>query len=346
MRSQDRISRLAALSLLLSAVEMFIPRFVPFFKLGLANIPLLMALSLDLRQYMLLALLKGLGTSLTSGNLFSVFALISISQSLLSAVCMKGVKTLFRNHISIYGISIAGAAISSITQIALASIYAGKGTLAFLPIILALSFPSSILTAYLSKKIPEPRYSAEATREEKTDRCIIILLILSGIAIMMTESIVLLLPSVTAAFLLQKKAGRKIIIRPHIFMILFMLISSLLTPHGRIIARIFSYPITEGSLLDGLSKGLRLSGGIALSQAFSVFIKPGEGIIGKTVATFTMLLTAFRASTGSLWQRFLAALNTDAASKTSKQAINIPFFTLFTVSLLIIALCIIDCVFF
>ena len=86
MLSRDRISSLAALSLLFSAAEMFIPRFLPFFRLGLSNIPMLMALDMNWASYLVLALMKGIGTSYVSGNLFSVFAAISIAQSLAAAI--------------------------------------------------------------------------------------------------------------------------------------------------------------------------------------------------------------------------------------------------------------------
>ena len=92
-------------------------------------------------------------------------------------------------------------------------------------------------------------------------------------------------------------------------MLFFMLLSALLVPHGKVLATVFSYPVTEGSLIDGLSRGLRLSGGIAISQAFSRIIRPGNGIIGKSISMFTMLLSSFRNTTGNLWDRFLEVLH-------------------------------------
>ena len=44
MRYRDRIAYLGALSLFLSAIELLIPRVVPFFRIGLANIPVMAAL--------------------------------------------------------------------------------------------------------------------------------------------------------------------------------------------------------------------------------------------------------------------------------------------------------------
>ena len=42
MQSRDKIAYLGALSLLMSLAELFVPRPLPFFRLGLANIPLLL----------------------------------------------------------------------------------------------------------------------------------------------------------------------------------------------------------------------------------------------------------------------------------------------------------------
>ena len=347
MLSQDRISKLAALSLFLSAIELFIPRFVPFFRLGLSNIPVLMALSLDFKSFMLLCLLKGIGTSYTAGNIFSIFAAISISQSIVSGLVMYGTKRMLSGRVSIYGISIAGALTSTIVQILLASAYAGSGTMAFLPLMLVLSFPSALLTAYLSKKMPEPETIPSPDVEESpVQHLYIIMMVLSGAAMMMTENPVVLLPSVASAFIFQRSAGRKIKILPHIAMLSFMIISSLLVPHGKVILTLLSFPVTEGALADGLSRGLRLSGGIALSQAFSMIIRPGKGLIGKTMKTFAMLLSSLRDTHGSPLERFQKAVRNADPSFNEKSRINVPAFTTISFSCLIIAFAIIDCIFF
>lgn len=346
MLSRDRISRLAALSLFLSAVELFIPRFLPFFRLGLSNIPILMALDLNPLSFLALCVIKGIGTSYTAGNLFSVFAIISLLQSICSGLVMYGTARVFKSGISRYGVSLFGALTSTLVQIALAALYAGRGTLAFLPIMLILSFPAAILTAYLSEKIPEPDAKIPEMSGEKESRLAIILFILSSAAMMMTTEIILLLPSLALAFILQYLTGRKIKLLPHLSMLLFMVLSSLLVPHGKVLFSIFSYPVTEGSLADGISKGLRLSGGVALSQAFSTMRTPGTGIIGKSISIFTMLLSSFRNTTGSLWSRFLEALHSDNTQNNRKEQVNIPIFTLISLSVIIIALAITDCVFF
>ncbi len=346
MLSRDRICNLAALSLFLSAIELFIPRFLPFFRLGLANIPLLMALSLDIRSFCVLALMKGIGTSYTAGNLFSIFSIISILQSLASGVTMLGLSRVLKKHISIYGISISGALVSTLVQLSLASLYAGSGAMAFMPAMLALSFPSALITAFISRKIVEPEYNPDIHGTGKHNGLNIALLAITGAAIMMTTALPLLLPALLLSFLLQHLAGRKIKLLPHITMLVFIVLSSLLVPEGEVLATIFSFPITEGALRDGLSRSLRLSGGIALSQAFSQLIKPERGIPGKTLTIFTMLLSSFRNAEGNIWQKFTSALTATNTEINPNTQINIPIFTLIAISSLIVILSIANCVFF
>ncbi len=347
MLSRDRIARLAALSIFLSAAEMFLPRFLPFFRIGLANIPLLMALDLDLPSFMVLSLLKGIGTSYTSGSLFSVFALMSLLQSLAAGFAMHAAKRIAGSHISIYGISLAGAIASNAVQIAIAVLYTGRGALAFLPAMLIISLPAALATAAISQRIPDPDdiQIPQGCSKGAHSMLTIILLVAAGSAMMMT-GLPLIALSLLAAFILQRLSGRRILLLPHLTMLIFMVISSLLTPHGRVIASIFSLPITEGALLDGICRSLRLSGGIALSQAFSGYIRPGNGLIGKTVAMFTMLLSSFRSSEGSIWRRFTDAIRYAEPLEMEKSPVDVPIFTLSAFSIIIIAAAIADCVFF
>ena len=348
MLSRDRISRLAALSLFFSALELFVPRILPFFRLGLANIPVLMALSLDWRSFLVMTLLKGIGTSYTAGNLFSPFAVVSIVQAIGSGAVMYVLHRFSGKWFSIYGISAAGALASTLLQLILASLYAGPGTMAFLPLMLLLSLPSALLTAFLSGRIPDTDTECVAMTDNDGSFRIfpIILLAVSGAAMMMTDDLRFLIPSVILSFILQIRCGRKVKLLPHLTLLLFMLVSSMLAPHGKVLMTLLSFPVTEGALLDGLSRSLRLSGGIALSQAFSAFIRPGRGLIGRTLAIFTGLLSAFRNAEGSLRSRFLEALRYDGTDLISKKPVNIPFFTLTCISSLITALAIADCVFF
>lgn len=84
------ITFLGALCMLLSAVEYAIPKPVPFMRLGLANLPVLLALYIGLStpEYFLLVALKILTQALVSGTLFSYVFLFSLAGSLSSATVM------------------------------------------------------------------------------------------------------------------------------------------------------------------------------------------------------------------------------------------------------------------
>jgi len=67
---------LAALAFFLSSFEYMLPRPIPFMRLGLANLPLLIAVDLlPFGSYMALALVKVVGMNLLTGSLFTYVAL-------------------------------------------------------------------------------------------------------------------------------------------------------------------------------------------------------------------------------------------------------------------------------
>ena len=74
----------------MSLAELFVPRPLPFFRLGLANIPLLLGLTMDAGPYMALLLVKAIGNSYVSGTIFSPFALMSLAQTFASGMAMYG----------------------------------------------------------------------------------------------------------------------------------------------------------------------------------------------------------------------------------------------------------------
>jgi heptaprenyl diphosphate synthase len=125
-RSSDRYSRitifLGALSFFLSAVEYMIPKPLPFMRLGIANLPLLIAVELlPKRWFAVLALVKVVGMGLVSGSLFSAIALFSLAGTMTSAFFMYGSKLVFKRHISPLGMGVLGAISSNIVQVALAA---------------------------------------------------------------------------------------------------------------------------------------------------------------------------------------------------------------------------------
>ena len=129
---------LAALCLFLAAVEYAIPKPLPFLRLGLANLPVIVALFLlPTRDIYKLILLKIIGQALITGTLFSYIFLFSAAGSLASGLTMLGVHRLLKEHISCIGLSLAGAAANNIAQLIVARlILFGSATKYIAPILL------------------------------------------------------------------------------------------------------------------------------------------------------------------------------------------------------------------
>lgn len=116
------ISLLGGFCFLLSALEYMIPRPVPFFRLGLSNIPLLLALDImPFSSFMLLGAIKVIGQALISGTLFSYVFLFSLGGTGVSIFFMYILRRgLGKERISLLGVSTAGALTSNGAQLVLA----------------------------------------------------------------------------------------------------------------------------------------------------------------------------------------------------------------------------------
>ena len=115
---QRQVALLAAVALFLATVEHVIPKPVPFLKLGLANLPVLVALTvLRPREIFTLVALKIAGQGLVQGTLFSYIVLFSAAGSLASAATMLLLHRTLGAHISLVGVSIMGALASNLAQI-------------------------------------------------------------------------------------------------------------------------------------------------------------------------------------------------------------------------------------
>ncbi|MBN1698855.1 MAG: hypothetical protein JW881_15165 [Spirochaetales bacterium] len=98
----------------------------------------------------------------------------------------------------------------------------------------------------------------------------------------------------TAGFVLMAKAsGRKINMLSSLFLLAGILIMNLLSPHGEVIARVFTLPVTLGALRMGLHRATTFIGLIYLSRyTISPGLRlPGKagGVLGKTFCYFEYL---------------------------------------------------------
>jgi heptaprenyl diphosphate synthase len=143
----DRVAFFGALCLFLSTIEYLIPRPIPFLRVGIANLPILLGIQiLSPGQLFLVVLLKVLGQGLVGGTLVSYVFLFSAAGSLASAAAMLAVHRLLGPRVTAVGISVAGALFSNAVQILLARVLIfGEGAWLIAPPFLAVGTVTSIL---------------------------------------------------------------------------------------------------------------------------------------------------------------------------------------------------------
>ena len=332
MHSQNKIARLCALTLLFSYAEMLLPRIVPFFRLGLSNAVILMAFDLTLPSFFLLCALKAVTSSLMAGTLFSPFFIISISQSVLSGIFMYALfygNSLFSKKVfSRYGISVLGSALSGLIQITLSSLYLGHGTWKLLGPILIFNTISGLVTAFLAEYLMDdnsaeelyPSSEADSASENASAICeksgrlspsgiIFLAMIFSAsVSVFFIKKLFILGGFFILSLIMQKICGRKIMILPHLFLWLFIFISSVLVPNGKVLFKVSFLSLTEGALLLSLQKSLILSTVSALSQCATAVKLPENTLLGQSLAAYRKLLENFRSFKGNIFQRLKETL--------------------------------------
>jgi heptaprenyl diphosphate synthase len=98
-----------------------IPKPMPFMRIGIANLPLMLALDIfPFHTFMVLVGIKVLGQALITGTLFSYIFLFSLGGTVLSAVSMYLLRRFLGGRISLVGVGTLGAMMSNISQIVLA----------------------------------------------------------------------------------------------------------------------------------------------------------------------------------------------------------------------------------
>ncbi len=121
------IALLGALCIFLSTVEYMIPKPLPFLRIGLANLPVMLALDiLPFPSFLILICIKVIGQALITGTLFSYIFLFSITGTFFSALVMYFLRRIAGERISFIGIGTAGAVVSNAAQLAFANIFLFK----------------------------------------------------------------------------------------------------------------------------------------------------------------------------------------------------------------------------
>ena len=341
MRLRNKsLAYLCSLTLLFSYAEMILPRILPFFRLGFANTVILIALDIDFGSFVLLSILKAVAASLMGGTLFSPFFLISLAQSLLSALVMRLLyKLISKKLLSLYGISIAGSAVSALVQIGLASLYLGAGTFSLLGPMLIFNTISGCITAFFCEKLnikenlnciklPEAPEEKEAPARSRPALQIILTIILLAISaeLFFIKNLYVLAASFILSLIAQSLCKRKIYIIPHISLWLFIFISMIFVPNGEVIFEYWIISITKGALLIALQKALVLSTVSALSQC-ATCLNPGRNtLLGLSFEYYSLMIKRFSEKDGSIINKIIYSLNINADSQVSpdKQTSQIP----------------------
>ncbi len=147
MDRRRAIAVLGAFSLFLSTIEYLIPKPLPFMRIGLANLPLMLGLDLlPFPSFMTLVAIKFVGQGIITGSLFSYIFLFSVAGTLASSLAMFALRRgLGPRRISFIGLGAVGALLSNLTQILLARFFIfGASALYIAPPFLALGVVSGL----------------------------------------------------------------------------------------------------------------------------------------------------------------------------------------------------------
>ena len=134
--SEKLIAIFGACALFLATIEFLFPKPFPYMRLGLANIPILVALRLfHIRYLYLLAILKVCAQGILHGTFGSYVIVFSLCGTLVSISAMIVADRCGTRRISLVGISLLGALFSSVVQGMLAIGYIfGRNAIVVLPI--------------------------------------------------------------------------------------------------------------------------------------------------------------------------------------------------------------------
>ena len=145
---------LASLCMFLSVIEYLVPKPIPFLRIGIANMPVLLSLKiLPARGSLLLICLKILGQGLVNGTLFSYIFLFSASGSFASGIVMLCTYNFLRNNISLIGISVFGALSGNLVQIFFAKyLIFGQAALLIGPFFLIAGTISAVCLGFFAEK--------------------------------------------------------------------------------------------------------------------------------------------------------------------------------------------------
>jgi heptaprenyl diphosphate synthase len=172
-KTRKTLPILGAFCLFLSTVEYLIPKPVPFMRIGIANLPLMLALDiLPLKSFLLLLGIKVIGQGIVTGTLFSYILIFSLTGTCVSALSMFALRRLWGpKRIGMAGTGVLGALLSNAAQLALARFFIfGRSVRYIVPPFLAMGLVTALALGLLCEYfIRRSRWYAENVGKEKKE---------------------------------------------------------------------------------------------------------------------------------------------------------------------------------
>lgn len=329
---KDRVSLVSffgGMCFFLSLIESLIPKPLPFFRLGIANLPVLLSLVyLSPEEFFLLGLLKVAGQGLYGGTFFSFVFLFSVTGTFSSMLVMFVLYRFFKKKdlISFVGISLSGALFSCITQSLLGTVMVfGEGIKYVFPLFLLSSGITGLILGIIAEKIfcdsvffcdlkgrlyldSPSEITPDATKGEvffsmvNAVFCLLFILILvcagSDITKLMVFGLFLILnlifPLRGRSFLWRV---RRFVVVPFVTMF-FIVGINLCVPFGKVLLKSGFLTITEGALREGIKRAVEFQGTVFISVFFfkGKIRLPGifGRILGDSFLCFNRLFTRNR----------------------------------------------------
>lgn len=143
------LSLMTTLAMSLQIIESIFPNPLPWIRIGLANIIILVILVLfGIKEGLIVTLVRVFMASILLGTIFGPTFWLSLSAGVTSTVTMGLMMNWFSERFSIIGVSIFGAYIHNLTQLLVVSFFIIKdsGIFNLLPILLITAFIAGMIT--------------------------------------------------------------------------------------------------------------------------------------------------------------------------------------------------------
>lgn len=155
-RKITTVALLSALAIILGIIDSYIPSLIPGWKIGLANIVILLCLiNYGIIESLFISLIRVFIVSIFASSLFSMSFFMSLAGAI-SSLLIMWILVKFIKRLHLVTISIIGSLIHSLTQVLVGIIYIGNNVLLYyLPLLFLISIGSGLLIGlsvfYLNK---------------------------------------------------------------------------------------------------------------------------------------------------------------------------------------------------